>query len=248
MDGIGAEIHGGIPREGPGNTVSTRQAFLMLKDLPDDAAILDVGSGPGMQTLEIAKMCRGTVTAVDTDAGFLAELAQRASDAGLSERIHAVQASMFDMPFEDSSFDLIWSEGAIYIIGFKEGLQAWGKYLKRGGYIAVTHISWLRSQIPEEPRAFWNEAYPKGLLSIDDNLKIATEAGFREVGHFTLPESAWWDDYYTPLEQKLPPLREKYAGNPAAIGRVEQTQREIDLYRKYADCYGYVFYVLQRTA
>ena len=34
-------------------------------------------------------------------------------------------ASMEDLPFESSYFDLIWSEGAIYNIGFEKGIKTW---------------------------------------------------------------------------------------------------------------------------
>jgi hypothetical protein len=69
----------------------------------------------------------------------------------------------------------------------------------------------------------------------------------RSDRRFAARESAWWNDYYTPLEKKLPPLREKYKDDSAALARIEDTQQEINLYRKYSDCYGYVFYVLQKV-
>lgn len=248
MDEVGLEIHGDIPREGPGDAESTRRAFSMLSGLPSNPAILDVGSGPGMQTLEIARICGGTVTALDVNQKFLTELQKRAREAGFSDRIKTVQGSMSAMPFDENSFDLIWAEGAIFVIGFAEGLHEWKRFLKPDGYMAVTHISWLQPDVPDEPREFWSKAYPKGLRLIDENLQIAADAGYKEMGDFVLPESAWWDDYYAPLEKKLPPLREKYAGNPVAVARIERTQREINLYRKYSDCYGYVFYVLQKIS
>lgn len=247
MDNIFFEIHGDIPREGPGDAESTRRAFSMLTQLPSDPAILDVGSGPGMQTLELAKICNGAITALDNNGEFLDELEQRAQGEDLDGKIKTTHGSMFSMPFDDESFDLIWSEGAIFIIGFEEGLKEWKRFLKPGGYMAVTHISWLKSDIRHEPQAFWSQAYPKGLRSVDEELKIAANAGYKEVGHFTLPESAWWNDYYTPLENKLPPLREKYKDNSAALARIEDTQQEINLYRKCSDYYGYVFYVLQKV-
>jgi ubiquinone/menaquinone biosynthesis C-methylase UbiE len=247
MDNIFFEIHGDIPREGPGDTESTRRAFSMLTQLPLDPAILDVGSGPGMQTLELAKICNDAITALDNNRKLLDELERRAQGEGLDGKIKTTHGSMFSMPFDDGSFDLIWSEGAIFIIGFEEGLKEWKRFLKPSGYMAVTHISWLKSDIPHEPQAFWSQAYPKGLRSVDENLKIAANAGYKEVGHFTLPESAWWNDYYTPLENKLSPLREKYKDNSAALAQIEDTQQEINLYRKYSDCYGYVFYVLQKV-
>lgn len=50
------EVHSGLPREGPGDNKSTRKAYMMLGDLPENPRILDIGCGPGMQTVELAKL------------------------------------------------------------------------------------------------------------------------------------------------------------------------------------------------
>src|SRR5262249_11799155 len=63
---------------------------------------------------------------------------------------HGQRASMSALDFPDASFDLIWSEGAIYVMGFAEGLRAWKRLLKPHGAIAVTELSWLGPDIPEE--------------------------------------------------------------------------------------------------
>jgi SAM-dependent methyltransferase len=245
---IFSEIHGDNPREGPGDSISTQRALSMLSDLPPKPHILDVGNGPGMQTIEIAQRVNGDITALDCNPEYLAEVEKRAGQSGVAQKIKTVEGSMFSMPFQDKSFDAIWSEGAIYIIGFREGLDQWKRFLKDNGYLAVTHLSWLKPDPPKEARAFWQEAYPKGINETEENLRIATYSGYQEVGHFTLPESAWWVDYYTPLEQKLLLLREKYKDDPSALKRIGGMQRKIDLYREYSDHYGYVFYVLRKNS
>jgi hypothetical protein len=51
---------------------------------------------------------------------------------------------------------------------------------------------------------------------------------------------------YDPLARKLPALRRKYATDSAALAEIQETEREIEMFRKYSDAYGYEFYVLQR--
>ncbi|WP_129671774.1 cyclopropane-fatty-acyl-phospholipid synthase family protein [Candidatus Chloroploca sp. Khr17] len=237
------KIHRDLPREAPGSDEATLQALAMLPDLPTNARILDVGCGPGTQTLALARATQAHITAVDTYQLFLDELACRAAVAGVAERIVPVQASMFELPFQEP-FELIWSEGAIYIIGFAEGLTAWRRHLKPGGSIVVSELAWLQTDPPAEARQFWQEAYP-GMATLDANLDCLEAAGYRSLGHFVLPEEAWWTNYYHPMAARIALLRTQYHDNPEAQRILDLEQAEIELYRRYASSYGYVFYLMQ---
>ena len=234
-------VHRDLPREAPGSDEATRQALAMLPDLPPAPRILDIGCGPGAQTVVLARESGGMVTAVDTHQPFLDDLTRRAAQAGVAERIRPLNASMFDLDFTEP-FDLIWSEGAIYIIGFERGLRQWRRLLKPGGYVAVTELSWLKPNPPTEAAAFWQEAYPE-MGTIEENLARLTAAGYRTLGHFALPESAWWDNYYHPMAARIAALRQQYRGNTEAQRVLDAEQAEIDLYRHCSAWYGYLFYV-----
>jgi ubiquinone/menaquinone biosynthesis C-methylase UbiE len=240
------EIHQDVPRQGPGNNESTARALAMCSTLPARPHVLDVGCGPGTQTIELAIRTGGDVVAVDLHQLYLDELRARAEQAQVSDRIQTLQGSMFDLTLQPRGFDLIWAEGAIYIIGFEKGLREWSKFLKPNGYVAVSHISWLSTDISDEPRRFWAENYP-AITSIDENCRIATESGYEVIDCFSLPENAWWDDYYTPMETRLRQLRIKHCGDAAALQAIDGTQAEIDLYRSYSRSYGYVFYVCRKV-
>lgn len=101
-------LHDGLPRQGPGDRDSTLRALALMSELPSAPAILDIGCGPGMQTLDLA---RAAITAVDTHLEFLAELERRAEAAGLAARIVTRRASMTALPFAEASFDAVWCEG-----------------------------------------------------------------------------------------------------------------------------------------
>jgi ubiquinone/menaquinone biosynthesis C-methylase UbiE len=238
------EVHSGLPREGPGDNVSTRKAYLMLKDLPKNPRILDIGCGPGMQTIELAKLSSGRIDALDNHEPFLEDLGKRAEKEGVSEIIRPVKGDMFNLNYEDSSFDLIWSEGAIYIIGFEKGLREWRRLVTAKGYVVVSELSWLRTDLPEEARKFMKEGYP-AIKTIKENLAIARKSGYRIVGFFVLPEKSWWDNYYTPIETKLPSLKDRYRDDEEALQVIACEETEIEMFRKYSDYYGYVFYILQ---
>ena len=241
------ELTEGLPRQGPGSAAATRRALAMMRGLPKRPRVLDVGCGPGAQTIELARATGGSIIAVDHSARFLGELERRAQAAGVESQIAMLRASMFDMEFAEESFDLIWSEGAIYIRGFGAGLAAWRRFLQPHGWIAVSELSWLVEEPPQEPRAFWARRYP-GMQSVEENRAAVAAAGYIDLATFVLPSQDWWDNYYGPAEARLAELRAKYAADTEALAALNEIQREYDLFRKYSDSYGYVFYVMRKPS
>lgn len=238
------EIHKDLPREGPGDNASTRRALQLMTGLPERPAMLDVGCGPGVQTIELARVTGGTLIAVDTHQPFLNRLLAQVEAKGLTDQINTINQSMKSLDFPDGSFDAIWSEGAIYIMGFGEGLAAWKRLLKPGGCIAVTEATWLKPDPPQEIADFWSGAYP-AMTTVEENLKTIESLGYRMLGHFTLPESCWLEEYYAPMLERVAMLRLKYADDVEKQAMLDEELVEVELYRKYSDWYGYEFYVMQ---
>ena len=150
------------------------------------------------------------------------------------------------LPFEPESFDLIWSEGAIYIMGFERGLRAWQPFVRRGGYVAVSELSWLADDPPAPARAFWNEAYP-AMRSVAENRAIVERCGYERIADFVLPASAWLDDYYAPLTHRIDAFERDRANDEAALTFLADQRREIELFHAHGDTYGYVFYLMRRS-
>ena len=238
------EVHSGHPREGPGDNESTKKAYLMLNDLPEKPRILDVGCGPGMQTITLAKLSKGRIDAVDNHQPFLEQLKKKAAEEGVSEKITVVNGDMAALNYEDGSFDLIWSEGAIFVIGFEKGLLEWRRLLKGKGYLVVSELSWLKPDPPEEVRKFFVEGYP-AIKTISENLEAIKKSGYREINHFVLPKESWWDHYYALIEAKIPVMKLKFKDDKEALHVLTVEELEIDIFRKYSDFYGYVFHVMQ---
>jgi ubiquinone/menaquinone biosynthesis C-methylase UbiE len=239
------EIFSNLPRQGPGDNVSTRKAYSFLKDLPPKPNILDIGCGTGMQTLEIAKMTDGKIIAIDFHQPFLDELTQKAENLNLIEKIESLNLSMFDLDFDKDSFDVIWSEGAVYIYGFENALRDWQMYLKNKGYFIFSEVCWFKEDIPEELRNFWIKEYPT-IKSIEKNLELINKYNLKTVAHFKLPESSWWDNLYTPLEKNIENLQIKYCNDKVKLEEINQVSIEIDMFRKYSDYYGYSFFIMQK--
>ncbi len=241
------EIHRDNPREGPGSFEATRQAFSRLHGLPEKPLLLDVGCGPGRQTLDLAELSphQAGIYAVDTHEPFIDRLRSAAASRGLSDRIFPMIMDMNSLPFKEETFDVIWAEGSIYIMGFENGFKKWKPLLKPQGYIAVTEIAWLRDNPPEQVKVFWEQNYP-AIKSVPDNLAIIADAGYHLIDYFVLPENDWWDNYYTHIEKKIMPMKLKYRNDPEALEVIHLEEAEMDLYRKYSAYYGYVFHIARK--
>lgn len=238
------ELFEGLPRGGPGDNASTRKAWRMMTGVPPAPEILDVGCGPGMQTLELARLSMGKITALDNHQPFLDTLEKEAGRLGLSGHIKTLNKSMFEMDFPPGSFDVIWSEGALFIIGIEKGLKACRPFLKDGGHLAMTEAVRLKPDLPEPVKKLWEE-YP-ALTTVEANLEIIRRAGFRTVGHFVLPVRSWTDEFYSPMGKRIPELRQKHAGNTEALAVLAKCQNEIDVFRAYPGYYGYAFFIMRK--
>jgi SAM-dependent methyltransferase len=238
------EIHTDLPREGPGRNEYTRRAFQMLPKL-DKPRILDIGCGPVGPTMELARLSGGYVIGMDIHQPYLDRLWKKIKDAGLSDRVEAMNCSMFEMPFPDESFEIIWGEGSIYLIGFEQGLREWRRFVRPNGFLVVHEMAWLRPEPPQEIREYWKELYP-GIKTVAENVDLIPDCGYDLIGHFTLPEDAWWTEYYGPLEDRVRQLRTKYVDDVDALAVLDEEQREIDMFRKYQQWYGSVFFVMQK--
>ena len=227
-----------LHRKAPGSERSTRRALSLLGELPPDAEIVDFGCGSGAASLVLAEAGAG-VTAVDIYQPFLDRLEAWAAKAGLAGRVTTVCGDMADPPFSDGSFDVVWSEGAIYLIGFEAGLKRWRRLLRPGGRLAVTEAAWLCENPPTEASAFWEAGYP-AITSIEENMKMVRSAGFEPVDRFVLPREDW-SDYYEPLRKQLDVFRKEHGQNHDAQAFADDLQREVDVWRECGDSYGYVF-------
>jgi cyclopropane fatty-acyl-phospholipid synthase-like methyltransferase len=240
------ELFCGLPRGGPGDNQSTRKAFRYLKNLPLKPLILDIGCGPGMQTMELARISKATIIALDNHQPFLDILMKNAAKEGYADRITPRHQSMLEMDFKDGTFDVIWSEGALYFLGFKKGLHRCYLLLKKNGYLAVTEAVLLLPNLPKPVQEFWDQGYPD-IKDIQTNISVIESEGFTVVTHFTLPKSSWIDTYYAPMEKRIFELKKKYQDNTIALRAFEHCEKEISIYKKYSDYFGYEFFVLQKT-
>ncbi|RLD73501.1 MAG: SAM-dependent methyltransferase, partial [Bacteroidetes bacterium] len=211
----------------------------------DRLKIADIGCGSGGQTITLAKNIKGKIIAVDLFPEFLEKLNRKATELGLQDKITTLEKSMEELPFDNKEFDIIWSEGAIYNIGFEKGIKEWKSYLKAGGYIAVSEISWITNSRPKVLEEYWNKEYPE-IDTASNKIKVLEENGYSLVGYFILPQSSWIENYYKPMEKRFSAFLEEHNNSEMAKGIVEENQEEIRKYKKFKDYYSYGFYIAKK--
>lgn len=239
------EYFSSMERQGPGSAEITLKALSFIDNLTDKSLIADIGCGTGGQTMTLAKHMEGKITALDLFPDFINIFNRKVEQSGLQNRVRGIVGSMENLPFRDEELDLIWSEGAIYNIGFERGLNEWRKYLKTGGYIAVSESSWFTDERPAEINKFWVDAYPE-IDTIPNQVAKIHKAGYLPVATFIFPENCWTEHYFASKMKAQEIFLTKYAGNTSAEELVSSQSYEEELYRKYKKFYGYTFFIAKK--
>ena len=201
----------------------TIRAFQTLPRI-EAPTILDIGCGSGVPTLELARQCNGEIIGLDIDRSLLDFLEKKIQRAGLSDRVRAVECSMFELDFPNESFDIIWAEGSISVIGFEKGIRDWRRFIKPGGYLVVFDES-------------------RGL---SEKLRHITSSGYNLIDHFEVKGEAFWEDYYIPLQKRINNLRIEYRGDTRAQRALEKEQSEIDMVKRDPSRFNSTFFIIQK--
>ena len=239
------EVYEALPRQGPGNRAGAARALSFCRELPASPAVLDLGCGVGGQTLHLAELTSGTIVAVDSHPPSIERLTTTLAERGLSQRVQTLVGDMRHLEQPQEQFDLIWSEGALYNVGLENALRICYGLLRPGGHVAFTDAVWRKEDPPPEVKAGFDLEYPT-MGWVADNLATIVNCGFELLGHFTQPDEAWWDDFYTPMENRIAALRSKYAKDIDALAILDQIAREPEMHRRYSDFYAYEFFVARR--
>ncbi|WP_310485790.1 class I SAM-dependent methyltransferase [Chamaesiphon sp. VAR_48_metabat_403] len=234
------DLHRGRDRQGPGDSDFSCHILSNLATLPLKPRIADLGCGSGAGALLLAQHYQSTVVAVDSAAVFIDELTARAKQLGLDRLIMPIQGDMANLDRSVGVFDLLWSEGAIYHLGFDRGLKLWRPLLTDSGIAVISELSWFIDRPPDPAIAYWQNAYPM-MGTEAENIDRANRSGFRVLSTHRLPSQAWWVNYYEPLRERM----QQIEITPITRSVIHETEAEMRMFERFSDSYGYTFYVLQ---
>jgi SAM-dependent methyltransferase len=240
------EVFESLPRQGPGNRACAERALSFCRHLPKAPVVLDLGCGVGVQTLHLAELLpEAAIAALDSHAPSIERLRASVAERGLSARVRPVVGDMAEPPTPPESVDLVWSEGALYNLGLERALQVCRRLLRPGGYLAFTEPVWRDDSPPLEVKAGFEQDYPT-MGKLPDALSAVERAGLSLEGHFTLPDAAWWDDFYTPMVRRIEELRGKFAADPEALSVLDLIAAEPEMHRRNSRFYAYEFLVARQ--
>jgi ubiquinone/menaquinone biosynthesis C-methylase UbiE len=125
-----------------------REAIRAL-DLPPGSRGLDAGCGIGHPALLLAEAVgsAGHVTGLDISSEFLLHAKEIVDKAGLSEQISFEEGDVNKLPFDDDSFDWVWSSDCV---GYPTGellpqLKELARVVTPGGSVAI--LAWSSQQM-----------------------------------------------------------------------------------------------------
>lgn len=124
--------------------------------------LLDLGSGPGTITVELAELVgpAGAVVGVDTAAEIVAQAQELAQQTGIAVEFHT--ASAYELPFADSTFDVVHAHQVLqHLSDPVAALAEARRVVKDGGLIAVRDADYgaMAWYPPAEGLDHWNTLY-----------------------------------------------------------------------------------------
>lgn len=239
------EVFESLPRQGPGNFACAQRALSCCHHLPATPQILDVGCGSGAQTLHLAALTNGTILAIDHHPPLIEKLQKQLDLQGLTTRVKTQVGDIAVLAPTLGQHDLVWSEGALYTLGLETALPLCAGWLRPGGYLVFTEAVWRTPEPPPDVRAAFADYATMGW--VDDVVKHIHANDLELVEHFDLPDAAWWDDFYAPLERRITALRGKYVNDAEANAALDTLANEPAMYRRSGEHYGYTFFIARRV-
>lgn len=201
----------------------TRRAFQMLPALKKPK-ILDIGCGSGVPTMELARLSSGEIIGIDIDQTALNEFNEKINEAHLSDRVRTIKCSLFEIEFPEETFDIVWAEGVIALIGFERGLREWRRLIKPGRFLVVHD----------------------DIGDIERKHELIPLCGYILIDIFVIPKEVWWREYYFSFEKRIKILIKKYSNDPEALARLEKEQKEVEEFKNNPIYHGSVFFVMQK--
>ena len=145
--------------------------------------ILDIGCGIGGPAFEMARTFEADVVGIDIEAPLIERAMDAAERHGLTDRCTFRTVDVGPLPFDDQSFDIVVTAGAITQIEDKEAIfNDCFRVLRPGGYLSC--YNWTRTGGDySEDMLYWfeMEGLTYALETLDDYRQHFLDCGYVDI-------------------------------------------------------------------
>ncbi len=208
----GEHMHHGYYGRGGSYKINRRQAqidlieeLLIWAGVKSAQKIIDVGCGIGGSTLYLAQKFQATANGITLSPVQASRATERAKAADLQERVQFQVANALNMPFEDNSFDLVWSlESGEHMPDKTKFLQECYRVLQPGGTLILA--TWchrptnsLAGELTPDEKRHLEEIYRvyclPYVISLPEYEAIACDLGFENIrsDDWSIAVAPFWD-------------------------------------------------------
>lgn len=164
---------------------------------------------------------------------------EQGKDAGLD----ASAVQLFELPGEDSSYDLIWYNGIVEFDSCVQRLELLRQKLKKGGTLVYRAISWLTDPSPDT-KMFCQRRFGQ-IYPLDKVLVLAKEQGWKIQDFYIAPKTDWSAEYYIPLLAAVERYADTHKGDSTVSLGMSELRREADIFEMHCEEYSCVYYILK---
>lgn len=171
--------------------------------------VLDVGSGLGGPSRQLAAAYGCDITGIDLTADYCAFATEFARRLGLSDRVRYRQGSALAMPFADSSFDVAYTQHVAMNVADKDTLyREIRRVLKPGGRFGIYDLLQGEGGAVHFPLPWARNPATSHLARPDDMRRMLCAAGFEIVSWIDSSEAgkAWFGGVSRRIAEKGPPI------------------------------------------
>ena len=160
--------------------VRATDELMELCHIKKGSYVLEVGCGVGLTTAYLAKKgCK--VVGIDLSEKMIEKAREKAKRKGLEDKIEFLVADAQKLPFKDNTFDAVISESVyVFIPDRKKAMKEFNRVIKKGGYVGITEVSWIKEP-PPELRKQIRDFVQSDIPSTDEWKKLLKDAGLKEI-------------------------------------------------------------------
>lgn len=207
--------------------------------------VLSIGSGKGQENIWMLQEFKFNLMCLDAHEPYLDLLYKECEKEGLEDRIELYCEDMNDLPFKKGNFDIIICEGSINLVGFKNGVSYFKKFLKPGGMLVVSDYNLSVTSFPKELSRYF-ETFAPDINLLDERIKWCESEGLKVHATIKVPDEGWWKNYLSPMRAKSNELLEEYSMDQDKIKTIKEILLDLNMREKYKEYYEFNFIIMQK--